>query len=497
MKDKSGKVLKNKIISFGFVLLILFSAISDTRSIIQATTEASNSDLELRMTVEKAVIVIGEEVNITLTLRNVGTSNITIVFGMCQKFDVLMFNESFCSSWSDGKYFCMLVTEILLGPGEEFSQTLQWNFYWFNRTNGEYISPSPGCYHLRGVCVGRPVPEQEMPWAYLRICLVPKVIDGWAVVLEMNNFPEGWSSCPSMNFTNSETLVQTLLHIGWRRNCIYVKRDNLTISVVKEAVEWLVSNVQFGDIALLYVFTHGSWMRKMLSWNEWFPSYWKEVKTPRRVLMIDTCSAGEFIIEALNDPQPHISLAHCSAGEVAWAGIPEEGLPIMGSVWNYYFTNALCNSTADSDGNGFVSVEEAFNFSIHLVQKYMNETVFAVPEFLEMYHDIGIFPENYDVYPHPVMDDQFPEQLYLNLYSHGLSADLNNDGVVDIFDIFIAAKAFGSHGPDIPNPRDPPSQNWNETADLNKDGWVNIIDIQKIAREFGKKSKSFTPSFSN
>ena len=196
--------------------------------------------------------------------------------------------------------------------------------------------------------------------------------------------------------------------------------------------------------------------------------------------------AGEFTEPVNNDPKPHISLGHCSAGEVGWAGIPEEGLPIIGSVWTYYFANALCNSTADSDENGFVSVEEAFAFSTPLVQKYMNETVFAVPEFLEMYHDIGVFPEGYDAYPHPVMDDQYPEQLYLNLSYFGLVSDLNNDGVVNIQDIFIVAKAYGSHGPDIPNPGDPASEKWNAIADVNKDGWINIQDLFKVAKDYGK-----------
>jgi len=43
----------------------------------------------------------------------------------------------------------------------------------------------------------------------------------------------------------------------------------------------------------------------------------------------------------------------------------------------------------------------------------MNETVFAVPEFLESYHDIGIYPEEYDTYPHPVMDDGYLGQLVI------------------------------------------------------------------------------------
>ena len=65
-------------------------------------------------------------------------------------------------------------------------------------------------------------------------------------------------------------------------------------------------------------------------------------------------------------------------------------------------------------------------------------------------------------------------------------ADLNKDGIVNIMDIGIVARAYGSHGPDIPNPGDPPSENWNETADLNEDGWINIIDIATVAKEYGK-----------
>jgi hypothetical protein len=304
-----------------------------------------------------------------------------------------------------------------------------------------------------------------------------KRVEGWAVVIEMNNFPEGWSSCPSMDFMNSKMLLQTLTELGWQTDHIYIQLDNLNKSNVEKAVEWLVNNTRMEDIAILYIFTHGKWMRREIQWNSWFPNLWQKVNTLKKVLLVDTCSAGEFIEPIRNDPKPHISLAHCSADEVAWAGIPEEGLPIIGSVWNYYFTNALCNSTADSDKNGFVSVEEAFNFSKPLVQKYMNETVFAVPEFLEMYHVLGIFPENYDAYPHPIMDDQYPEQLYLDLRYYGFFADLNGDGRINIIDIAIVARAFDSKLGD---------PNWNEVADLNKDGWVNIVDIAIVASDFGK-----------
>jgi hypothetical protein len=241
-------------------------------------------------------------------------------------------------------------------------------------------------------------------------------VDGWAVLLEMNEFPEGWSDLP-VDFINSERLQTSLFSLGWQSDHMYIIRDNLNISVVQEAVEWLVNNTDHNDIALLYIFTHGGWMRNMLLWNDWFPTEWEKLDTSKKILMVDTCYAEEFIEPIRSGPSPHISLACCSVDEVSWAGLEEEGLPIIGSVWNYYFTNALCNSSADYDSNGSVSIEEAFNFSKPLVQKYMNKTVFAVPEFLQSYHDIGIYPENYDAYPHPVMDDGYSDQLIIPEFS--------------------------------------------------------------------------------
>jgi len=56
-------------------------------------------------------------------------------------------------------------------------------------------------------------------------------------------------------------------------------------------------------------------------------------------------------------------------------------------------------------------------------------------------------------------------------------ADLNEDGVVDMQDIGIAASAFGSY---------PSHPRWNPIADINKDDAVNMRDIALIARHFGE-----------
>jgi hypothetical protein len=53
-----------------------------------------------------------------------------------------------------------------------------------------------------------------------------------------------------------------------------------------------------------------------------------------------------------------------------------------------------------------------------------------------------------------------------------LLGDINGDGTVNIIDVAIVARAFGSKRGD--------------ETDLNNDGIINIIDISLVAREFGK-----------
>lgn len=71
--------------------------------------------------------------------------------------------------------------------------------------------------------------------------------------------------------------------------------------------------------------------------------------------------------------------------------------------------------------------------------------------------------------------DRYP---LINPYGYVSSADINDDGVVDIYDVVAVAIAFGS------KPGDP---NWNPTADLNNDSITDIYDVVTVAKDFGKK----------
>jgi parallel beta-helix repeat protein len=110
--------------------------------------------LELSITIKKRIITIGETINISLTLKNIGNDTVTLVFPTSQMFDVyLCIDRRPILAWSHDKFFLMMVLEITLHPGETFNQTLQWNFYRYDQQSGEYIPPKPGHYELMGVCV--------------------------------------------------------------------------------------------------------------------------------------------------------------------------------------------------------------------------------------------------------------------------------------------------------------------------------------------------------
>jgi parallel beta-helix repeat protein len=59
-----------------------------------------------------------------------------------------------------------------------------------------------------------------------------------------------------------------------------------------------------------------------------------------------------------------------------------------------------------------------------------------------------------------------------------MMGDVNGDGKVNIVDIFMVAKAFGSHMGD---------QRYRLDCDFNRDDVINIADIWSIAKNFGKK----------
>jgi hypothetical protein len=134
--------------------------------------------------------------------------------------------------------------------------------------------------------------------------------------------------------------------------------------------------------------------------------------------------------------------------------------------------------TVDVVGNGTTNPVPG----IYMYDQYTSVSVDAIPDFGWMLDhwelnnvDVG------EIDPYSVnMDDNYTlVAVFVEKPPSVLIADLNSDGIVDIFDGIIIGVAFGC-GPN--------GQNWNPIADLVEDDLIDIQDIVVWAQQFGQTS---------
>jgi parallel beta-helix repeat protein len=89
---------------------------------------------------------------------------------------------------------------------------------------------------------------------------------------------------------------------------------------------------------------------------------------------------------------------------------------------------------------------------------------------------------NISAYAGPVLGetDTADNRLEDGLVTIAMRGDINADGIVNVIDVSIVARAFGTH---------PGYAKYNPNADVNDDGATSILDISLVAREFGKKDQ--------
>lgn len=80
-----------------------------------------------------------------------------------------------------------------------------------------------------------------------------------------------------------------------------------------------------------------------------------------------------------------------------------------------------------------------------------------------------------------------PHEVSDGYFVNGSPYDLNKDGHIDIFDIRIVAKAFGSMAEDDPTTPWDETENWDERADVASPyGLIDIFDLRAVARHYGE-----------
>jgi len=232
--------------------------------------------------------------------------------------------------------------------------------------------------------------------------------DGWAAIMEINYYPEGWTDIPT-NYNDTQRWVDTLKTLGWQESHILIVNEAFDLAQVVEAIQFLIDNTDENDIALLFMAAHGMWLNNTIAQNDTFVDTWEEIPSQNKLLYIDSCIAGRFTELVADDPNPEIAISAVGANEYSWAGLEEEGLPIIGSVWNYFFTNALLNISADTDSNGDVSVEEAYDFAYPPTRAYYEDYVYPYSSEIKQLNNF--------VAPTPGMDDNYEGELSLRLES--------------------------------------------------------------------------------
>lgn len=239
-------------------------------------------------------------------------------------------------------------------------------------------------------------------------------VTGWAVLAAKENYSDTGGTDIETGFLNIHQMKALLAYYGWQDDHILEIRDTLGVGEVRAALDWLEQVANEEDVVLLFIQAHSSYLRDELKWHAFFPDEWADISSQRRVLIVEACQAGEFTA-ATGDTNGQLTIASSAADELGWVGLWEEGKPIIGGVFSHYFLAAFTDPTADSDGSGQISIQEAAIAAQQPQRKYMHEVIFTDPEFLEGYHAYGFYPESDPEFPHIVVTDQLGEPIYLDL----------------------------------------------------------------------------------
>ncbi|MGD2146355.1 MAG: M1 family metallopeptidase, partial [Anaerolineae bacterium] len=239
-------------------------------------------------------------------------------------------------------------------------------------------------------------------------------IEGWAVLAEKDDYSDVDMTDLPVDHIEIKVLRQVLEDAGWDPAQIHDVKE-FDREALEDELDWLEANAREDDFVLVFVGAHGRYVRNVLAWGAFFDDEWAQIPSRRRVLVMDTCQAADFTRAVSGDPAPYLTVAAVDADEYGWCGLEEEGLPIIGGVFTHYFAAAFRDESADSDGDGCVSVQEAALLAENQQRRYMHDVVFAVPQFLEMYHTGGGSPEEDPTFPDVIIDDAIGEPVCLRL----------------------------------------------------------------------------------
>jgi len=240
-------------------------------------------------------------------------------------------------------------------------------------------------------------------------------IQGWALLADKNDYSDVEMTDLPLDYINLKRIRQVLLDAGWQEDQILEVLE-FNQEDLQQGLSWLAEHAEEDDLVFVYISSHGLYLYQNVHWGDFILMDWIKIKSSQRVLILESCRAGAFTSDLQYDPKPYLSVGAVGKDEDGWAGLEEEGLPIIGSVFTYYFTDAFSHPEADNDDDGLVSVQEAAHYADEHQRTYMHQVVFKVAEFKEMYEESG-FDTSDPEFPHVIIEDRIGSPVILSSIS--------------------------------------------------------------------------------
>ncbi len=213
-------------------------------------------------------------------------------------------------------------------------------------------------------------------------------------------------------------ISDTLLCLGWSSEniSIFLGEENMTKNIFLEQLNYLEDNVDENDLVFIYLSAHGHiYCRDVLDFNSWFQIEFNQIGTDNKIFLMESCYSGEFVELFF---ARSFALSSVAKDEIALLFVPEDNdtwllsEPIFaGGISSHFWAKTLTDINADSSGNGVVSLEEMYGYSLPYIKQCYNETFEIYPEIADYASYVAGSTENY---PHPKVMNNLPYEVTLN-----------------------------------------------------------------------------------
>jgi len=209
------------------------------------------------------------------------------------------------------------------------------------------------------------------------------VVEGWAVLAEKDSYDDVDMTNLPVDYAGLTQLRELLRGPGWPAANIRELRE-FDRARWKRVLSWLAQNADADDLVLVYVASHGMYLKRCSSGPSSSPL--PGTPSPAAARCCSSIPARRKTTPARCWPTRNRSWrSPRSRGRVRLERPAREGLPIVGGVFTHYFVAAFAAPAADGDGSGRVSSRRRRSGPRPSSAPTCTTWVFAVPEFREMY----------------------------------------------------------------------------------------------------------------